>query len=113
MSPGERAKNDDSSPNPLTEIELHAELVEARHDDLERRLPGVVGLVQIEHRARIERVVDIDVRPRAGAAKAQELREAEVELVQPYNFIGASDASPSPIANALLSGGSSFSSRRR
>jgi hypothetical protein len=71
-----------SDPWLVSEIELHAELDESSDQDLGRPLPVAEGIVLQQHRARVERVVHIDVRARASASEVQQLREAEVDLVE-------------------------------
>src|SRR5262245_12706574 len=66
-----------------SEIELDAELEEPRDQNLCRSQPVRIGRVFREYRARVERVVDIEVRPRLGSAEVQEFRQAQVDLMDP------------------------------
>src|SRR5688572_27310125 len=60
-------------------IDLHAELQEPGHQDLAGGLPGgAKGVVLQQHRARVEGVVDVDIRPGAEAAELQQLRDPEI-----------------------------------
>src|SRR5204863_4716303 len=73
------------SPFPL-EIPTCAELHEPRLNDGDRPLPGGAERVVLdENRVRVERVVQIDVQVHAAATDADDLREAEVELIQPVS----------------------------
>src|ERR1041384_3507503 len=65
------------------EVELDAELDEAGDQDLGRPLPVAERIVLRQHRARVERVIEVHIRARARAAEAQQLREAEIDLMQP------------------------------
>src|ERR1041385_3966039 len=65
------------------EVELDAELDEAGDQDLGRALPVAERVILIEHRARVECVVDVHVGARARPAEAQQLRKAEIDLMQP------------------------------
>src|SRR5262245_59578896 len=63
-------------------IKLDAELHKSSDQDLSWSLPIAERVVLQQHRARVERVVHVDVRARAGAAELQQLREAEVHLME-------------------------------
>src|SRR5881296_3852305 len=68
------------------EIPTGAELHESRLNDGDRSLPGGAERVVLdENRVRVERVVQVDVQIHAAATDADDLREAEVELIQPVS----------------------------
>src|SRR5437870_5434361 len=68
------------------EIPTSAEFHEPRLNHGDRPLPGGAERVVLhENRARVERVVQIDVQVHAAATDADDLREAEVELIQPVS----------------------------
>src|SRR2546425_10569241 len=65
------------------EIPTGAEFHESRLNDGDRPLPGGAERVVLdENRVRVERVVQVDVQVHAAATNADDLREAEVELIQ-------------------------------
>jgi hypothetical protein len=69
-----------------SEVELHTEFHEPGDQDLGWPLPIAERVVLQQHRARVERVVEVDVRACARASESQEFREAEVDLVQPLTM---------------------------
>src|SRR2546422_3320973 len=65
------------------EIPTGAEFYESRLNDGDWPLPGGAERVVLdENRVRVERVVQVDVQVHAAATNADDLREAEVELIQ-------------------------------
>src|SRR5262245_19377340 len=71
------------SPRSSLEIPTGAEFHESRLDDGDRPLPsGAECVVLDKNRVRVERVVQVDVQVHAAATDADDLREAQIELIQ-------------------------------
>src|SRR5438552_7829895 len=67
---------------PTSEVQLRADSEKAGVQNRLRREPRAEGVVERQHRVRIQDVVQVEIEGRPGSTKPESLCEAQVELVR-------------------------------